>query len=284
MKRRKLWVGLSSTILMAPAVVSANPQLQPGILMAQSHGGQLHADPAKKAPADAKPTSSGEGGEGGEGGGAAHLPANLRLARGIGLIRGHLLVGHELVEAGRWADALPHFLHPTEEVYGQIRSDLKDYNVAPFEVALKALAQTVKAKNKQAYNSARAPLEERLEAATRSLTAKEASPASFTLETALELMKSAASEYEEAMKDGKIANVIEYQDGRGFVFEASRLLASVSGELAKKNGAATTAVTDALADLKKAWPSVQPPEAPAKDLGAVLSDISRVELQLGNLH
>ena len=84
---------------------------------------------------------------------AAELPADCRFYRDIELIRGHLLVGNELVEAGRWADALPHFLHPEEEIYSGLREGLKTYKVSPFLTALKALTQTVKAKNKEAYRA-----------------------------------------------------------------------------------------------------------------------------------
>ena len=106
----------------------------------------------------------GEGGQGGEAGAAydAKLPRNLRFFRNIQFIRGHLLVGNELVEQGRWAEALPHFLHSSEEIYPKIREDLKIYAVAPFASALKTLAQTAKAKNQSAYRTALASVEERL--------------------------------------------------------------------------------------------------------------------------
>ena len=96
----------------------------------------------------AKKKQGGEGGEGGEEGGAkgAKLPPDLDFALKIAQIRGHLLVGDELVQQGQWAAALPHFLHPGEELYGPIRGRLKDYNTPQFATALKLLATTVKQK------------------------------------------------------------------------------------------------------------------------------------------
>ncbi|KAA2236627.1 hypothetical protein [Salinarimonas soli] len=283
MKRRKLWLGLSTAILAAPTPgLPAAIAAEGGLVVAQAHG--EHGAKAKAPPAEAKgATASGEGGEGGEGASGAALPPELRLSRGIGLVRGHLLVGNELIEAGRWADALPHFLHPSEEVYGTIRGDLKAFDVPPFDVALKALAQTVKAKNKEAYARARATLDERLAAADRGLKAKEANWDFFTLETALEVLKSAASEYEEALKGDRIVNVVEYQDSRGFVLEAERMIGSVGENLARKDADAAAAVKAALADLKTAWPATLPPKTAVKDVSAVLGDISRIELQLGRL-
>ena len=82
--------------------------------------------------------------------------ANLALARAsrrerefavrIALLRGHLLVGDELVDQGQWNAALPHFLHPSEEIYGDIERQLADYRVPPFDAALAALTAAVKAR------------------------------------------------------------------------------------------------------------------------------------------
>jgi hypothetical protein len=284
MKKRKIWAGLSSAVLVAaPAVAQAaalHVQTPAGIEakadqtlvhLAQHQG---HAAPAATA-----------GGEGeGEGGGAAQLQPSIHVYRGVEMIRGHLLVGAELIEAGRWADALPHFLHPEEEIYGSIRDQLKTFNIAPFQVALKSLSQTVKAKNKEAYARARAALDERLAAAETAVKAKEENDTYFVLETALEVLQQAADEYEEAVEKGRIANVVEYQDARGFVLEVDRLVGTVMPAASAKNADAAKALQASLGDLKATFPAVTPPKQAVKDPGEFLSAIATFELQLGNFH
>jgi hypothetical protein len=284
MKKRKIWAGLSSAVLVAaPAVAQAaalHVQTPAGIEakadqtlvhLAQHQG---HAAPAATA-----------GGEGeGEGGGAAQLQPSIHVYRGVEMIRGHLLVGAELIEAGRWADALPHFLHPEEEIYGSIRDQLKTFNIAPFQVALKSLSQTVKAKNKEAYARARAALDERLAAAETAVKAKEENGTYFVLETALEVLQQAADEYEEAVDKGRIANVVEYQDARGFVLEVDRLVGTVMPAASAKNTDAAKALQASLGDLKATFPAVTPPKQAVKDPGEFLSAIAKLELQLGNFH
>jgi hypothetical protein len=284
MKKRKIWAGLSSAVLVAaPAVAQAaalHVQTPAGIEakadqtlvhLAQHQG---HAAPAATA-----------GGEGeGEGGGAAQLQPSIHVYRGVEMIRGHLLVGAELIEAGRWADALPHFLHPEEEIYGSIRDQLKTFNIAPFQVALKSLSQTVKAKNKEAYARARAALDERLAAAETAVKAKEENGTYFVLETALEVLQQAADEYEEAVEKGRIANVVEYQDARGFVLEVDRLVGTVMPAASAKNADAAKALQASLGDLKATFPAVTPPKQAVKDPGEFLSAIAKFELQLGNFH
>lgn len=284
MKKRKIWAGLSSAVLVAaPAVQQAaalHVQTPAGIEakadqtlvhLAQHQG---HAAPAATA-----------GGEGeGEGGGAAQLQPSIHVYRGVEMIRGHLLVGAELIEAGRWADALPHFLHPEEEIYGSIRDQLKTFNIAPFQVALKSLSQTVKAKNKEAYARARAALDERLAAAETAVKAKEENGTYFVLETALEVLQQAADEYEEAVEKGRIANVVEYQDARGFVLEVDRLVGTVMPAASAKNADAAKALQASLGDLKATFPAVTPPKQAVKDPGEFLSAIAKFELQLGHFH
>jgi hypothetical protein len=284
MKRRKIWANLGTAVLMAaPAAQAGTLPAQPSAIEAPTGQGSIHLaqHQGHGTAVKATPGGEGEGGEG-EGGGGAQLPAGLHLARGIEMIRGHLLVGGELVEAGRWADALPHFLHPEEEIYGSLRNDLKAFGIGPFQTALKSLSQTVKAKNKEAYARARAAVEERLAAAESAVLAKEENKSYFVLEAALETLQQAADEYEEAVEKGRIANVVEYQDARGFVFEIDRLVGTVADALAAKNADAAKAIRASLDDLKATFPAVTPPQKAAKDSSQFLASVAKFELQVGN--
>jgi hypothetical protein len=226
------------------------------------------------------------GGEGGEAGGegGAELPPDLDFALKISQIRGHLLVGDELVQQGEWAAALPHFLHPSEELYGPIRGRLKDYQTPQFSSALKLLSNAVKAKKGgDDYDKALKAVEEALGAADAGLKSKQPNWDSFAVETALELLKSSTNEYQLAIVKGRIAKPVEYQDSRGFVWQSEKMIESVAPALEKKNADALKAVRDGYAELKKAWPAAMAPKTPVKDYAAVLSDVSRIELSVGKL-
>lgn len=285
MKRRKIWFGLGAAVMVTSGVAAGETappvdQMAASAPLRLAQAGQAQGG---HAPAGAAASQGGEGEGGGEGGAAydAGLAPALRFYRDIELMRGHLLIGGELVQQGRWAEALPHFLHPSEELYGKVRADLKTYEVAPFTVALKALAQTVKAKNEGAYRSALAALEERLAQADRGVRAKQSDWPPFVIDTVLEMLRVATNEYEEAIDKGRIAKAVEYQDARGFVWEAERLLNTVAADLERKDAEAFKGVQALFAELRKAWPQAVAPKAPVKDVGQVLSDVSRIELQLG---
>jgi len=274
---------------LATANRDANPPRAAGPVLAQHrHGGEGGERVARASKGTkAKSRQGGEGGEGeaGEAGAAAtKLAPDLDFAVRIAQIRGHLLVGDELVKHGQWNAAYPHFRHPTEELYGPIRGKLKDYKTPPFEAALKVLANVVKSKRAgDDYDRALKAVNDALDAADRGLKDRQANWDAFTVETALEVLKSATGEYQEAIVKGRIAKPVEYQDARGFVWQAERMIDAVAPTLEKKDADALNQVRGVFADLKKAWPAPMPPTAPVKDYGAVLGDVSRIELAAGKL-
>jgi hypothetical protein len=232
------------------------------------------------APAPAAP----EAGEGGESGAAADLPPDQGFALKIALIRGHLLVGDELVKQGEWDAAFPHFMHPAEELYDGIKGDLKTYKTPPFAKALKTLSDRVKGKKGGAdYDKAVKSVMSALDAADAGVKKKQKEWPQFVVANVVEVLKVAAGEYENAISDGKFSKPVEYQDSRGFVWHAERMLDSVAAALEKKDAAGLKQVRADFADLKKAWPAALPPEKPILDHSAVLGEISRIELHSGKL-
>jgi hypothetical protein len=286
--RTKIWLGVGAFVVAGAAGTQA-PALDrlPASTQGVSENALTRAidAPVRLAAAAKKHSHGGEGGEGGEEGGAkgAALPSDLDFALRVAQMRGHLLVGDELVKAGQWAAAMPHFLHPSEEIYGRIRARLKDYNTPQFATALKLLATTVKQKKGgDDYAKAWKAVDGALAAADAGVKARQASDG-FVVESALELLKSATGEYQEAIVKGRIAKPVEYQDARGFVWQAEKMIESVAPALEKKDAEALKHVRDGFAELKKTWPSPMPPKAPVKDYAAVLSDVSRIELSVGKL-
>jgi hypothetical protein len=224
------------------------------------------------------------GGEAGEAGVPADLPPDFQFALTLALIRGHLLVGDELVRAGKWDAALPHFLHPTEELYADLKDHLDDYKMAPFEDALKRLADAVKAKKGSDYARALKAVRDALAPSDAGLKEKQSEDwAGFVTQAAIESIKTATGEYQNAIVGGRLAKPVEYQDARGFILEGDRLIESVAAGLGKKDAAALKELRARLAELKKVFPTAVPPRTPVKDYGAMLALVSRVELAASRL-
>jgi hypothetical protein len=267
---RKLWVGIGAATI-------AGASFAGGVAAQDTHKGHQRAQPPAAGDTDAATKTPDPGGE-------AYLTdggprdTRIRFYRDIALMRGHLLVGGQLIELGLWDEALPHFLHPTEELYGVMEKYIKMHNIRPFRHELQALAQAVKARRKGAYEQALKVVDQRLEGAL-AVARKFMTPLlGFTAKSAAEVLKVALSEYETSIEHGRFAKPVEYQDSRGFVWQAERMIEGAAAELAKADAGALATIRRALAELKTAWPAPMPPEKPILEPGKLSALISDIEL------
>src|SRR6266545_3773145 len=128
---RKLWVGIGAATLAGASVAG-------GAVAQDAHKGHKEGPAAPAAAAKGPTADPAAGGE-------AYLTdggprdTRIRFYRDIALMRGHLLVGGQLIDLGLWDEALPHFLHPTEELYGAMEKYIKLHNIRPFSRELQAL-------------------------------------------------------------------------------------------------------------------------------------------------
>jgi hypothetical protein len=265
---RKVWVGIGAATLAGASTL--------GSAVAQ-HGGHK-ADPPGKAPIDEAATK--DPAQGGE----AYLTdggprdSRIRFYRDLSLIRGHIRIGTQLVELGLWDEALPHFLHPTEELYNGMEKYIKGHNIRPFKLELGVLAQTVKAKRKGAYDQAQKVVDQRITSALDRARKFMTPVLGFTAKTAAEVLKVALSEYESSIEDGKFVKPVEYQDSRGFLQEAEWMLEGSATDLRKADADAFAKVQAALQRLKTAWPKPMPPETPLMDVSTMSALVSEIEL------
>jgi hypothetical protein len=208
---------------------------------------------------------------------------DLAFGRFIALIRGHLLTGDELVNQRDWDAAVPHFSFPTEEIYGIIRDEVRTYRTPPFDGALKALVRTVRAHNAKQFPMARQKVEDALAAADAGLKARQPNWPRFTAAVAMQVLKAAPDEYDDAVAQGRVVHPIGYQTARGFILQADRMFESAAGELADNNAAALSDIRAGFAQLKQALINVNAPKQAAMDEAMMLEVVSRIERAAGPL-
>lgn len=266
--KTRIWLGIGSFAL----VQAAEPLLE--------QGSWALATPASAQAGHAH----GEGGEGGEAGAAAAEGplSDAGYATALHLMLGHLAVGEELVALDAWNDALPHFAHPAEEIYAGVAPELSRRDAVPFADDLELLARRVKARDKgDAYGQGLAEVRARIEAALAGIDPGTRAGAPFAAEVMAGLLRTAADEYGAAFEDGKLVAVVEYQDSRGFVGEARRLLGTSRAALEKADAARTGRMAADLEAVAKAWPAALPPASPVLEPGEVSALVSRLELDAG---
>jgi hypothetical protein len=152
------------------------------------------------------------------------------------------------------------------------------HGMRPFRRELQALSQAVKAKRKGAYEQTLKVVDQRLDGAL-DVAKRFMNPLrGFTARTAAEVLKTALSEYESSIEGGRFVKPVEYQDSRGFVWQAERMIEAAAPELAKVDAGSLARIRAALAKLKAAWPAPMPPEAPILQPGEMSALISDIEL------
>ena len=305
----KLWMGVGAWVLAStsPVALLASGTLSPAYAAEQGgEGGETGATPTHRHGDEggesggsahkhhaAQAGEGGEGGEsaqGGEGGEAGHGGADplasadpdVAYATRLLLIKGHLRIGRELVQTGNSKAAQPHFMHPAEEIYSDLSDGLKDRRVAPFKAKLDALSRVAEKGDDKAFEAAYESAVSAVDAAWSGLPEARRNAPGLGAKTISALAASAAAEYAEAIEGDRFANVVEYQDSRGFLLEARDLFARSRAALEAKDAETTGRMAKVLDEMLVAWPAALPPAKPAKSPGDIAALASRLELVAGD--
>lgn len=213
---------------------------------------QHHAIPAE--------AQGGEGGEGGEAGASTAVQSDRDALVVLAQMQGHLLVAQELLEQQNISAAEPHVGHPVDELYGALAPALQRHGIAPFLPSLEALRQQVRLNPSTPQSLQRlAKAQQAIAETARSINGGIAMPAPLVMSVVRELGKAASEEYAAAIAGDQVVEVIEYQDARGFLLEAQRLLAAAAPST-PADAAALTARQRTVAAMHKAFPAVMPPQ------------------------
>jgi DNA uptake protein ComE-like DNA-binding protein/ribosomal protein L22 len=196
----------------------------------------------------------------------------------LGLMKGHLLVAKELLDAKLPKQAEPHIGHPVEEIYLDVEEQFNERKVPEFKTALIGLQDMVKSNPKNAKVATNFDQSmQSVDKAMQVLPESQRQSPQFVLQVISELLDAANSEYGAAIANDKIAAIIEYQDSRGFVNYADTLLSQIAEPLKKANPEAQAAIAENMTKLKTAWPSAQAPTKPVMSPEQVSQLIETIE-------
>ena len=171
------------------------------------------------------PSQVTEGGEGGEVGHSPGVSSDTDALVVLAQMQGHLLVAQELLSRGDGQGAEPHVGHPVDELYGSLEAVIAQGRLQPFRDGLEVLRQQVRLAPTSAGTAQKlATAQKTLQAATATVAPSLNSEPAKLLAVTRQLALSAASEYESAVADDRIAETIDDQDARGVLLQAQRLL------------------------------------------------------------
>lgn len=266
-QRKKLWLAIGATLIATTGCSDEDPQ-------------QSVNEPV--ASTASAPTSTAEGGEGGEGGEAGASPDanvaedNVLYRTYLALMRGHLHVGLQLYRDGAQEAAATHMKHPKDELYMQLLPGVEARGAAGFADELSALTETVE--SGQPVADADTAYQDVLTAITKAEAAAAQADTEELGQVMLQLVKTAAEEYDIAIDNGQLVNAHEYQDAMGFVKIAGDLNKQLQADGA--NADLVQLIEEQLAVMQPAWPTLIPPEQLDTDASLLYGAAARIELGL----
>lgn len=159
----------------------------------------------------------------------AAAPDDVDFLFRLGMLEGHLMVGHDLIQARQNGLALPHFGHPVRELYDDIEGYVAAKHIPPFDTQLIKLEAAV-------ASAPQSPQTEALYQATIKTLhdARNVAPAAVRdsvpsmIKICSDTIDAAAGEYGEALNRGKIDTIVEYHDSRGYISYVAQAAADLS--------------------------------------------------------
>jgi hypothetical protein len=273
--RMKLWTGISAAALIAASSAVA------GKADTASHDGPGGAFQLAAMGEGEGEGGEGEGGEGGEGGvdpaQAAKDPAVYLSA--LDIIRAHYLAGEAMldVEGGRRA-AGEMFAHPISEVYIDLEPVFEARGVTLFmDDMTNAVERALGDAPKDEVEAAVAQVYAALDAAEKKAPAGDKDAVAVEAALAADMFDRAAKQYDAALAPAGTDEA--WIDGYGFWKMAERRAATLLPRLEGDHEALAQEIAAAKLLFDSAYESVEKPEKPDVEVGALLASSSRILLK-----
>jgi S-adenosylmethionine/arginine decarboxylase-like enzyme len=159
----------------------------------------------------------------------------VEFVSSIEQIRGHLEQALINKESGNDTLAQTHSLHPIEEVYSSIEDQLVNQNSTlnqTLSAALQNLSSTVTTADLQDFESQIGNVNMLLNNSVQTLVpSSELNNPAFNASVEGRLLHLAGHEYEEAVANGTIVEVVEYQDAQAFIHRAESIFKSSASRI-----------------------------------------------------
>jgi hypothetical protein len=221
---------LSSSGLYAPSFgVQYQPEQSATIIVAAS----INENMTTTTPSSANATTSAANGTT-----TANLPnaTLVEFVSNIEQIRGHLDQALLNIEAGNNTLAQAHTLHPIEEVYSSIEDQLANQNTTlnqTLSVALQNLSSSVTNATLQDFEGQTDYVNMLLNDSVQAVVPSSEfdTSSAFNASVVARLLEIAGHEYEEAVANGTVKAIVEYQDAQAFIYRAQSVFNSSASRI-----------------------------------------------------
>ena len=195
-------------------------------------------------------------------------------------IRAHLDAAMMNKQAGNNSLAQAHTLHPIAEIYSSIEAQIANANMTlnqTLALNLNELSQMVNSSATDEFNTQAQKINRLVNQTVKQVVPVEtANNSTFGLAVVADLLSIASAEYGEAIENGKIKEIVEYQDGQAFVSRARDLMVQTSSTgLLQEQTLEIQETNKLFSDLNTAIQNKSSPELVDTSIRAIIHKISK---------
>jgi hypothetical protein len=212
-----------------------------------------------------------EGGEGGESGAVAGLADDAGYLAQLSIVEGHLLAAATMYKNGLVEEAIGLSYHPEAEMMDEVRTALAAHGARDFSALMKDFSAAMEAREPAIAVDAAL---EKVSAAIAAAQAVDADAIKTRFEALTALTRAAASEYEGSIKDGKVEDVMAFNEAHAFILVARDLATGLQNAAEKQSAR----VLDALKGADEAFGELATATPEARDPAILAAVAARVEL------
>lgn len=202
------------------------------------------------------------------------------FASNIEQIRGHLNAAGMNKEAGNNTLAKAHTLHPIAEIYSSIEPQITNANATLNETLstnLNQLSQMVNTSSAEEFDTQSKKISGLLNQTIKQvIPSTTADNSTFKLGVVSNLLSIAGEEYGEAVENGSIKEIVEYQDGQAFITRAEDMFTQASYTIPQEMDSEIQETKQFFSDINNSIQNKSSPEVVDKSIGAIIHEISEI--------
>ena len=195
-------------------------------------------------------------------------------------IRGHLDQAVANKEIGNTTLAKAHTLHPIEEIYSSIEVQIDSTDPSlnqSLSSSLNQLSNMVDNSSVEEFMTKALDINGLLnDTVGKVIPAQEINGSAFNLMVVGNLLSVADNEYKEAIENGQLKEIVEYQDGQAFISRARSIFNESSPLIPQEKSADVPVINEFFADLGDAVQEKSNPEVVSNAIGSIIHEISEV--------
>jgi hypothetical protein len=214
---------------------------------------------------------------------ASTLNATLvEFISNIEQIRGHLDQALINKESGNNTLAQAHVLHPIEEIYSNIEEELTNQNStlnSTLSAGLQNLSSSVTTTRLEEVHDQIQSINELLNNSVQAVVVPSpevSNNPAFNASVVARLLHVAGHEYEEAVANGTIRAIVEYQDAQAFIDRAESIFQSTASRINQSLAPEIGEVNESFSNLNDSIMNTEQPEAVERTINGIVSELAEI--------